>query len=202
MRAGAPYAVLAALSVLAPGGVALAAETASDTAPPEAQQIASVERGGFLETDFGLAFLVNEVDGRSYGPGALLGIYAGYDFLPILSVMLGVQAMVGTGDDTLAGPRGDLVWLSPMLHAQLAILTTERNFLWARAGAGFGFAMPDELGGAAFGGAGPVFSAGIGYERFTKLRHFSIGARAGLEVVTKPAVGIGISILPTLKYTF
>jgi hypothetical protein len=35
-----------------------------------------------------------------------------------------------------------------------------------------------------------------------KMRHFSLGAQLGVTGVTAPGVGIGITLLPTVKYTF
>ena len=89
-----------------------------------------------------------------------------------------------------------------MAELQFAILTTERNFLWIRGGAGFAFGLPAKINDVEYGGNGPAFGGSIGFERFTKLRHFSIGIEAGVLAVTKPAVGIGISLAPTVKYTF
>jgi hypothetical protein len=53
-----------------------------------------------------------------------------------------------------------------------------------------------------FNGDGPAFEALVGYEHYTKLRHFSIGITGGVLAVTQPSFGIGITVLPMLKYTF
>lgn len=193
--------LLAASASLLPHGAAWAQSTGEE--PPKVQAIAAVERGGFMQTEVGFAYLVNELDGKRYGLAPMIGIFAGYDLLPILNLSAGVIGMaagsaLGEGVNT----KNDLLFVSPMLRAQLAVLTTERNFVWVRAEAGFAFGLPGEVEGRAFGGNGPAFGGGVGFEHFTKLRHFSIGAHAGVLAVTQPSLGIAVTVMPTLKYTF
>ena len=177
------------------------AVVAQTAAPPKVPKIASVERGAYVESNVGFAFMLNSLDDRTYGFGTLTGVFAGYDVLPILSVGLGAQLLTSSGS-VENNPRGDLLWLMPMLSVQFALLTTERNFLWVRGQVGFALGLPAEVGSSEFGGNGPSFAALAGYERFTKLRHFSIGVQGGIVAVTKPGFGIAISVVPTLKYTF
>ena len=180
-----------------------AAKTKKTTVrPPAKQKIRPVERGLFVETDIGLTLPVTAVGDRDYALGVEAAIHLGYDVLPMLSLMAGVSAVVLPGDDTVTGPRGDLVVVAPMVHAQFALITTARNHLWVRGGAGFGLGFPDKLGEVDIGGNGPLFSASAGFEHYTRLRHFSIGVRAGAVIVTTPSVGIGVSVTPLLKYTF
>lgn len=181
---------------------ALAQATAEEA--PKVQEIRAVERGGFVQTDVGLTYIVNEVDDRRYGLGYLVGVFAGYDVLPILSIGLGVTA-IATGvriDESTPSPAGDLLFVIPSARVQLAVLTTERNFVWLRADVGFGLGLPGDIDGTEYGGNGLAGAFAVGYERFTKLRHFSVGIVAGANVVTAPALGIGISIVPMMKYTF
>ena len=170
--------------------------------PPKVQQIRAVERGLFVEADVGVTFIVNSINDREYPVGMLTGVFLGYDVVPWISIMIGVESIAASGPDDVAGPRGDLVFLNPMLQVQLALITTERDFLWARAGGGATLAFPFELAGQDFGGIGGAFSASIGYEHFTRVRHFSIGARTGVVGMTAPALAFGVTIMPTLKYTF
>lgn len=172
--------------------------------PPKVQEIRAVERGLFLETDIGAAYLVTKIDGRSYGLAIVTGAYVGFDILPILSISFGGSMVAASVSDSASTPvpRGDLVFVMPMAQLQLALLSTERNLFFVRGAGGFSIGLPSEIDGTPYGGNGPSFSGTIGFERYTKLRHFSIGVLAGVIVVTKPDVGIGVSILPTLKYTF
>lgn len=185
---------------------AAAAQDTTD-APPAEQAIQVVERGFFLEADFGVTgFLVTSSDDldRSYGAATTMDIIAGYDVLPILSVGLGVRGM-GLGisrDFALGQPRGDLFVLSPLLSVRFAVLTTERNFVWVRGDVGLGLGFPGEIDGVDYGGVGPLASVMVGFERFTKLRHFSIGANLGATILTAPSLGVGITFLPHVKYTF
>jgi hypothetical protein len=190
----------------------LGAKAADQPAPPAAgaeeapkvQQIRAVERGAFIETDVGMDLIVNKVNNQSFGLSALAGVFIGYDILPILSFSVGAYAMGASisRDPTVMGTQGDLLFIIPSAQLQFALLTTERNFLFIRGGAGFAFGLPSQINNVDYGGNGPAFNGMVGFERYTKLRHFSIGVLAGAVVVTKPAVAIGVSLTPTLKYTF
>lgn len=176
----------------------------NDEEGPKVQQIKSVERGLFVQADVGLAFFVNKVNGQSFGLSPLIGAYIGYDVLPILNIGVGVVGIVagGSPDPDVAPPKGDLFFASPVLKLDFAVLTTERNFVWIRGQGGFAFGLPNQIDGADFGDNGPAFGLQVGYERFTKLRHFSVGITAGAFAVTAPDFAIAISIIPTIKYTF
>ncbi len=187
------------------------AQAGEDPMPPEATFFQAVERGWFLAADVGMAGFVTEIDGQRYGPGPLLGIYAGYDILPIFNLGLGAMAWAGEvdlGDDPLpiddaeAAPIGDLLYVMPTMRAQLAVFTTERNYVWVRADVGFGWALPNQIDGVDYGGNGPVVGVTAGFERFTKLRHFAIGIHGGVLIVTAPGLAVGVTVTPTLKYTF
>ncbi|MBI4817530.1 MAG: adventurous gliding motility protein CglE [Deltaproteobacteria bacterium] len=169
--------------------------------PQKAPDIAAVERGAFLESDFGASMIVTGIDGRTFGLGLLTGIFVGYDVLPVLSLSIGAAALVAPGSPDNA-PLGDLLFISPQLNVQFAFVTTERNFLYVRGSGGFGLALPDQVSGQQFGGQGPTFSAVVGFERYTQLRHFSFGVRAGVFAVTRPGFGIAAAIVPGVKYTF
>ena len=194
---------LLALALIATFSGTASAQEVADT-PPKVQQIEAVERGWFLQADVGLTVFVNEVDNRRYAPGPQIGVFLGYDILPILNLGVGVTfwgGEVDDGEDTPL-PTGDLFYVAPMLRAQVALVTTERNFLWVRGDVGFGFGMPTEIDGVEYAGNAPVFGVTAGFERFTKLRHFAIGIHGGVVIVTDPGLGVGVTITPTLKYTF
>ena len=155
-----------------------------------------------MQADVGVAVFVNELDNRRYGPGPQVGVFLGYDILPVLNLGLGVTFWGGEVDSGAEAPLGDLFYVSPMFRAQVALVTTERNFMWVRGDVGFGFGMPSEIDGVEYAGDGPVFGVTAGFERFTKLRHFAIGIHGGVVFVTEPSLGIGITVTPTIKYTF
>lgn len=186
-----------------------AAEDDKDSAGdvPQGQKIRRVEpieRGWFVQADVGVTTFVNEIEGRRFGPGPQVGVFLGYDILSVLNLGLGVSLWGGELDvnsDT-PRPRADLFIVSPTLRLQVAVVTTERNFMWVRGDVGFGFGFPEAIDGVDYAGNGPVFGVTAGFERFTKLRHFAIGIHAGVVVVTQPDIGIGVTVTPTLKYTF
>jgi hypothetical protein len=189
---------------------ALAQEQTAEEGP-KVQQIRAVERGFFIATEGGVGFIVNDINDRSYGIAApIIGLFLGYDILEILNFSLGANMMAVSSASDPANPDpvpyGDLIYVMPQARVQFAVLTTERNFLWIQAHGGFGFALPGkiEVDGTEMdhGGNGPIFGGTIGFERFTKLRHFSIGAQAGVEIATKPGWTIAVTLTPMVKYTF
>jgi hypothetical protein len=202
-------AILSLTSLLALDASTARAQSVAE-GPPKVQSIRAVERGGFIETDIGVTYFVSKLTiagvDRSYGLSLMTGLYFGYDLLDVVSISVGATAVAASSDESVAdatmGPMGSLLFLIPMVHVQVAVLTTERNFVYLRGGAGFGFGLPSQVNNMDFGGNGPAFEGMVGYEHYTRLRHFSIGIQAGALVLTKPSTGIGVSLLPTLKYTF
>lgn len=192
--------LLALLLTLSVPGWAQAEEQAGDV-PRKAQRISAVERGFFMSLDVGGNLNLTKLDGRGYGFGLATGLFAGYDITPFISLSVGATALVASGssDNPISG---DLLFLSPMAQLQVAFITTERDFVFAKGGVGVAFGLPDKVGAASFGGVGVTFRALVGYEHYMKMRHFSLGAQLGVTGVTAPGVGIGISLLPTVKYTF
>lgn len=207
--------LVSALVVGFSGALASPAQ-AQDTAEeaPKVQKIRAVERGWFLESDVGFAVIVNKIRNRRFGLMPDIGLAIGYDILPILNISLGMNMMAAPAGPSEEFPnRADLLLLVPKLNVRFAVLTTERNFLWVQASAGLGIGRPSQISGQDYGTFSPIIGATVGFERFTKLRHFSIGARLGVLVmpglVKKPDgpdtggnFGIAISFVPTLKYTF
>lgn len=178
---------------------------------PKVQQIRAVERGFFLETSGGVGFIVNEINDRKYGLAApVIGLFLGYDILDILNFSVGAKVLAASSrvdpNSPEPAPSGDLLFIMPQARIQFAVITTERNFLWIRAHGGFGFGLPGKIDVEGtemdHGGNGPVFGGHVGFERFTKLRHFSIGVHAGVEVATKPGLAIAVELVPMVKYTF
>lgn len=171
---------------------------------PRAQEIRAVERGLFVESSLGLAWFISELREERYGLAPALGVFLGYDVASIFNISIGARAAAASGpnDPDTSPPRGDLFLVAPVVKLQLAIFTTERHFFWIIGEAGFGFMLPEQIDGQDFGGSGPLFAGAVGYEYFTELRHFSIGLQAGVMAVTEPSRGLGVSLMPTLKYTF
>lgn len=195
-------AVLAVAPAVAPRlALAQSDEEPIADGPPKAADIQAVERGFFFQLDVGGNLMLTSMDNRSYGFGLLTGLFAGYDITPFVSLSLGAAALVASGSSDNV-PGGDLFYLAPMAQLQVAFITTERDFLYVKGGVGFGFALPEQVVGQDFGGGGVVFRGLVGYEHYMRLRHFSLGIQAGVSGVTAPGVGIGLSILPTVKYTF
>ncbi len=213
MRRSVPIllAALLSTSVLVPARARAQSDKEVAEEGPKVQQIRSVERGFFLETEGGVGFIVNKIDGHKYGVTApVIGLFLGYDILEILNISLGASIMAVSAASDPANPEpapvGDLFFVMPQVRVQFAVLTTERNFLWIHAHGGFGLGLPGKIDVEGteldHGGNGPIFGGGLGFEHFTKLRHFSIGALAGAEIATKPGWAVAVTIAPMVKYTF
>ena len=93
---------------------------------------------------------------------------------------------------------GDVAAIAPGLGLRFAFVTTERLFVFARAGGGYALWFPSDLTGA----TGSIHvDGGLGLEYYTKLRHVSVGVEADFQALLAPTA-FGISVYPTLKYTF
>jgi hypothetical protein len=178
---------------------------------PKVQQIRAVERGFFISTEGGVGFIVKEINDRKYGIAApIIGLFLGYDILEILNFSVGANVLAASSasdrENPDPDPKGDLLFLMPQVRIQFAVITTERNFFWIQANGGFGIALPGKItvdgNELDHGGNGPIFGGTIGFERFTKLRHFSIGVQAGAEIALKPGLAVAVTLTPMVKYTF
>ncbi len=197
--ARATQVVLFAVFAMVASSGALFAQTVR-----KAPEIRKVERGFYIGSDFGPAFMVTKLDERSYGLGMKVGLHVGVDLLPILNMGVGVTGLTASVslDANQPGPQGDLFFVIPTVYGRFALVTTERHFLWARGAAGFAIGSPNELQGVSYGGKGPSFAVSLGFERFTKLRRFAFGVELGALALTKPSFGVAIFLQPTIRYTF
>lgn len=201
LRHASTAALLAATALALAPAAARAQEQVGAELPAKRANVRMIERGFYLSLDLGGNLMLTKIDDRSYGVGLVTGIFAGYDFTPFFSVGLGALATVakGSADNAVAG---DLVYLSPMLQVQFALLTSERDQLYLKGGVGLGMGLPETVGTTTFGGAGVAFRGLVGWEHYTKLRHFSVGVAAGVSGFSAPSFALGLTIVPTLKYTF
>lgn len=185
--------------VLFAASFAASSAWAEDAEGPKSQPIHAVERGLYVETNPGLSYMVGDLKGRSYSLSPDISIGLGYDIHPVFNLSVGVTALTlgqQMGKDR-SQPLQDLLYLAPMLKASFALITTERNALWVRGEAGFALSSPE-----AFVEHGPIFGLNLGFERYTYLRHFSLGIQAGVRVITQPDLAFLVHLSPVLKYTF
>ena len=177
--------------------------TAEAQKPPRVAKIRPVERGAFAEMNVGPALMLTEVGTRTFGAGVGVSALLGYDVTPFLGLAVGLDALSASGNGMDLDGQADALWLIPTAKLQLALLTSQRHFLWARAGAGWSFGFPDEIkGGSVTGDPGLAVSASVSYEYFTRLRRFSLGARLEVIGLSQPSWAFGVALMPTLKYTF
>lgn len=169
---------------------------------PRAQTIRAVERGVFFEGNFGFSYFATDVGEASVGPGPVLGAYLGFDLLPILNLSLGGTAVAAFSTSDGAVPTSDVFYAGPMARLQLAVLSSQRDFLWLRADGGVAFSLPSEVAGQSTGDPGAAVGGAVVFEHFTKLRHFSLGASLGAMVYTQPETAVSIQLAPLIKYTF
>ncbi|MGF1511942.1 MAG: hypothetical protein ACFB9M_20825 [Myxococcota bacterium] len=171
----------------------------SEPSGARVQAIQAVERGLFVQTDLGAGVNVAGFGSADGSVGASLSAHLGYDILPVFNIAVGGFAMTvpnGSSFDADAPASGsDDFLVGATARAQLAVLTSERDFLWVRGEGGIAFALPGDEPDAVFGGA-------VTYEHFTKLRHFSLGLTAGALVFSQDPLAVSILVTPTLKFTF
>lgn len=205
------------------GGEALAQGVASNAEAARAgeeirgdarvAEIDEIERGFYLSVDYGPNYYVplNQpgfvtLNPDYLRPGTRMGIRAGYDLLNNVKLDLFVLANFNEGViDAEAAQQGvitgDLAHFAPGLAVRFDFVTSEdqRFFAFARVGGGYAFWFPQQLAQNAFGSVHT--DASIGVEYYTKLRHLSAGIEADFQALLAP-YAFGVSVYPTLKYTF
>ncbi|MBX2812065.1 MAG: adventurous gliding motility protein CglE [Myxococcales bacterium] len=172
--------------------------------PGQAQSIRAVERGFFTAMGVGPSVLVVPDDDANYGLSTYFTFHGGWDILPILNLAVGVGFIASEGSVALNGVerRADRFYVSPNLRIQLAVITTERHFVWLQADGGASVLFRSNQTVSSDSDAGVMVGGGLGYEYFTTLRHFSIGLQTGLHSLLAPQTAFNIFLLPTLKYSF
>jgi hypothetical protein len=166
---------------------------------PRAQVIQAVERGAFVHTELGPGFNLTGFGDSDASVGAALSVHVGYDLWPVFNLSVGVFGLTAPNgqafDPDAPAASSDTFVGGLTLRAQLALLTSERDFLWARVEGGVATPVPtDEVNG--------VLGGALSYEHFTKLRHFSLGATAGVLVFTEGDPAVSLLVTPTMKFTF
>lgn len=193
----------AMVSVLAALVAPRSAEGQTDaSAPGKAQVIEKIERGAFALMEAGPVYLVAPDAAGDYGLEFGASLHVGFDLFPILNLSLGASAVVAGSSEIVGGTSvlRDRLYITPSLRAQVALLTTERDFVWVRAEGGLSLLEASENADGLE--VGPSLGGALGYEYFTTLRHFSIGLQAGLTAFLEPDLAYAIFVMPGLKYSF
>jgi hypothetical protein len=230
MRTSSPFARLVVIATVLTGalaGVPAAAQGISSNADePRAgeeirgdtkvAEIDEIERGFYLSVDYGPNYFIPiaqpgfvVLNPDYVRPGTRMGIRAGYDILNNIRADIFVLANFNEGlidPDALAEARltGDLAHFAPGVALRFDFITSEdqRFFAFARAGAGYAVWFPAQLAVSGQEFAGSVHTdASLGVEYYTKLRHLSAGLEVDFQALIAP-FAFGVSVYPTLKYTF
>ena len=203
--------LLASTSLAAEGGV---------TREKQAAPLSEIERGFFFEARGGFWATVSP-PGQSVTPGGTMGA-AGFSPGQAAEIDLGVDigervslalSLLGAfnrnGSDYLGlatTPRtatGDYSALVPGASAKIRIVGfpdeqgVSRTWLYVRLAGGAVFYSPKDL----LPKLDALVTGGFGIEYFTRLRHFSVGLEANVNVALLTTT-FGFSVLPTLKYSF
>jgi hypothetical protein len=200
-----------ALVLLAVPALALAQDAAPQLQEdPRVPKFRDVERGFFVGFEVGYLGLNDTPthDKRKYplagnsggsAGGMLVAALVGYDVTPYLSI-----AAVGEGGNEKASANyGAFSLVGAGLDVRLAVKAWhdrndwERLFVYAHGRGTYAWSFPEGL----FGSSEFLVGGGPGFEYFTKLRHFSVGAAVDVVYATK-AGAAGYAIYPTLRYTF
>ncbi|MGB8932462.1 MAG: adventurous gliding motility protein CglE [Anaeromyxobacteraceae bacterium] len=181
---------------------------------PRAAKFKDVERGFFVGFDAGWLGLLKTptadavkhpytgADGNpdgGFANGLVIGLNAGVDLgklvaVSVFAVSANEQADVNYGAFSLSAAGLD-VRVSP--YSWKDRNGWERLFVYVHGRGGYARTRPIGL----FGDVETLASGGVGFEYFTRLRHFSVGAAAD-GVYAMKAKSFGVSIYPTVRYTF
>lgn len=179
-------------------------------------EIDEIERGFYFSVDYGPNYFIPiqqpgfvVLNPDYVRPGTRMGIRAGYDILNNIRADVFVLANFNEGlidPEAIADAQltGDLAHFAPGVALRFDFITSEdqRFFAFARAGAGYAVWFPAELAVANQEFAGSVHTdASLGIEYYTKLRHLSAGLEVDFQALIAP-FAFGVSVYPTLKYTF
>lgn len=132
---------------------------------------------------------------KGYTPGLLLGIELSYDIAQIFD--LGVFFHYSHSAGSNVGLRRDLNSMLGGIMAHVSFFHTERFFLGARAGVGYG--LQDTTIERLQHGIGVV--AAISAEYFTRIRHFSLALDVGAMLWPSP-LSVALTVTPSVRYTF
>lgn len=197
------------LASLAPAALAQEAAPALQE-DPRAARFREVERGLFAGFEVGyLRLLKTPVAdpvafpyagaGGGAAQGVVSGVLVGYDITSRLAISLfawqgnaTAGASYGAFGVTAAG--GDLRFALLGLRDSNEV---ERLYLYLHARGGLVWTRPKGL----FGDTDVLAQGGVGLEYFTRLRHFSLGVMVDGLYFTD-AKASGLSVVPTLRYTF
>lgn len=172
--------------------------------PPKVQLFEEVEKGFLIGGQLGATCdLAPPVDQLSFG--FLAGLQLGYDITWIWRLKAGFTDHIFSARSK--NPRNnqmyDMDFESRVAWAEtsLALLATERFYLYLQAGGGYLFSDPKIIDGRQVSDDDFVILAGGGLEYYTTLRHFSFAIEA--EAAILPTRGdIIISVFPVIRYTF
>jgi hypothetical protein len=179
-------------------------------------EIDEIERGFYLSVDYGANYFIPlqqpgfvVLNPDYVRPGTRMGIRAGYDILNNIRADVFVLANFNEGlidPDALADAQltGDIAHFAPGVALRFDFITSDdqRFFTFARVGAGYAVWFPAQLAVRGQEFAGSVHTdASLGVEYYTKLRHLSAGLEVDFQALIAP-FAFGVSVYPTLKYTF
>lgn len=139
-----------------------------------------------------------------FSPGTRMGLRVGYDILNNVNAEVFAtgnfnEGKLQPGKIAASELTGDLTQIVTGVGGRFAFITTERVFVFARAGVGYAMWFPQTLAQSSFGSI--HVDASLGVEYYTKLRHLSVGVEAGFQSLLLP-FAFGVSLYPTIKYTF
>ncbi len=203
--------VALAVTVAAPG-----LARAQDAAPPlqenpKTAHFNDVERGWFVGFEAGyLGFLSvpKPQDPSQYvyarsGGGSASGLHVAVEIGRDLTNRFSVALFGQGGNETGKSSYGAFSLYAGGLDARYAFYGRkdrndwERFYLYVHGRGGYAVTYPKGL----FGKTDVVVQGGPGFEYFTRLRHFSVGASVDFVRALK-AKANGFAIYPTVRYTF
>jgi outer membrane protein OmpA-like peptidoglycan-associated protein len=171
---------------------------------PKVQIYEEVEKGFYIGLSGGVAYDVNPpVENKSIG--LLTGLELGYDITWVFRIKAGFQIENFSGSAVSASQRilpmdfqSRLFWGG----ASLALLATQRFYLYIQGGVGYRLATPQQISKIDVSGENDIaILAGGGMEYYPNLRNFSFAIEANSYIM--PGRGdVAVAVFPMVRYTF
>lgn len=162
-----------------------------------------IERGFSVRLPVGMMAYLTPVTStaggfnKRYLPGLIIGAELAYDVLPILDI--GVFFHFANSQGIGTGTVRDLHTVLGGVMVHLSFFHTDRVFLGAKVGVGYGF--QDTSVERLQHGLGIIGALTLEY--FTRIRHFSVAIDAGVTIMTVPQpFSIALTVMPAIRYTF
>jgi hypothetical protein len=175
-------------------GAELSANTLQQEAPP---------RGIYLGMSTGQLFFTNSRDRQLYGDSLLIGLKAGYDLFPFLTLEAQTRFSGHKTSQATSTPGGiptSFLAFQGLGMARALYPLTRRVSLTAELGGGFWYSSPNQRP-TTRGAYRAMATGGMGVQYFMRIRGLAMGLDPQLSVI-QDLEGPAAQLMAYLRYTF